>query len=204
MKVYRYYIRRKHIPYIIGSTRGNKNDWVLYAYTNNPEVRDQFERARNMKRFRRLCSKMSKKEYRSFRNSSVEDELVMGEYLYFSHDIGKDGKRIPIYAWIAMTYAEQECLNAVIDGGFLSNEPIWICPAIFKDKYYKALKTLQYVAGYRYWVSEQVEGIRAFTKIITLMNEREEEIYGEVDNHAIPEADFDEVELVLSLFKSTF
>lgn len=204
MRVYRYYIQGKNIPYMIGG-RGNANDWVLYAYTTDKDVKKYFEETRNLKRFRRIKSKMSKKEYRSFKQDSVMDELTTEEYLYFTHDIGEDGKRIPLYTTIALTRNEQETLSTVMDGGFLLDiSDHIICPAIFKKKYYKALKILQYVAAYRYWACEQVEGERTFKKIMTMMNEKEERLYGEADPHTIPEIDYDEVELILSIFGSTF
>lgn len=198
MKVYKYYIRRKHIPKIFENNRGNENDWVFYAHTCDKKVKKSFEKNRNMKIFQKIVTKMSKAEYRSFIASAQMECLSEQQYLYFNDKLDENGQRVGKYIEIAVTLSEQDTQESIMDSG-LFEEFNYVCPAIFNNKYLRALERLQYVAMYKLWISAMDNKI--LYCLIDLLREREEEI--DMSSYDTPEIDYDEVALFIDLFGST-
>lgn len=195
MKVYRYYIQRKNIPRMIDDLRGNEESWVLYAYTDKKEYAKKWEITRNMKLFRPVSSTMEREEYIAYRGRYLMNEMTKINCIYFD----KKCLKVDDYKTMDMvlTMEEEQVYQSCIDDDQLFGEPCTICPAIFADRYYQALKTIGYVQFYKRWLA--YNDSKYLSVMSDLIKEKDED-----DDYDVIEFAFDEVEVILNLFPEVF
>lgn len=193
MKIYKYFLQRKHVPKLINDLRGDEEAWVLYAFTNKKEYAKKWEATRNMKRFRKITNSIDKDEYLAYRSKYLMNELTEINCVYFKSLNDKDYSTIDM----VLTNAEDQVFQSVIDDDQLIGEPCTICPAIFADKYYKALKILGYVQWYKRWLAYND------SKYLAVMSELIREKDPD-DDYGVDEFAIDEVGLILFLFPELF
>lgn len=194
MNVYKFYLRRKHMPKIFENERGKPDDFVLYAHTGNPELAKNFQKFRNMNRFRCVKTKMKSSKYKAYASHAQEQTLTKQEYIYFKD--AKTDKHEFAYMHLVLTYRESETLQFIMDSGVVK-EFDFFCPGIFKDCYYDALRDIKYVDAFKMWITEMdSNALHALNTIL--------ECRGEHDHEFSPmDIDYDEVEVFMSLFDST-
>lgn len=209
MKVYKFYIKRKYVAKYIGNrtlNESNKDTYVLYAMTTEKKYAKRFKHERNMKRFRIVVSDdMSKEEIKEFRRKNVLAELDLYELVTFdrSQYIEDENEYVPSpeYVRVLCTANERQVLDSILEEGGIMNlaDLCYTCPALFKNKYYKALKTLQYVAAYKMICAQDMPDA-AFYWINGILKRKDPENYEEYDS---PNIKYDELQIFIELVTET-
>ena len=157
MKVYLFY-------------KDKSNDEILYAVTNNKKYAKKFMNERNMKNFRIEIEDMNKDEYASYCNSNEHRSAVLSTYKLATVKDGEHTSSNFYFKKVIMSYWEHQIIDDFSTSSF--NEtyefigmPI---PIIFKDKYIRCLKFLEYNAHFilyalpylpndvEHWVAEKL------------------------------------------------
>ena len=134
MKVWLFYKNRKD------------DDEILYGVTNNKKIAKKFINERNMKNFCIEIENMEKDEYASYCNSNEHRSAVLSEYKLATVKNGDHTSSNFYFKKVVMSYWEHQIIDDFSTSAFNETHefigmPI---PIIFKNKYIKCLKILEY------------------------------------------------------------
>lgn len=217
MNLYKFYIKRKYVSEYIGNrrlTEDNKNDYLLYAFTDSKKLAKRFWRERSRKRFVCKTDKdIEKTDFVAFANRYPTQKLAVYEFVSFNGDEDKkemysrDHKRAPDYVKVLCTVNERQILDSITDdqGGIPNPEDlVLINPAVFKDKYYKVLDNLEYVRMYKFAIAQTLP-VNIFHTMVQILSLKEENLDIEADElYEPPNVYFDEIETFFEIFHNTF
>lgn len=199
MKLYKYYLHRRDIPDCLDNyTRGNLNDVILYAYTTDPELAEWFESVRDMKKFIKRVSKgHSKIDIKQLNEEFSTCKLVTYNFMYFTMPYSQDLDENTKYTDLVITTEEKIIIDSAKEGNYILDiSGNVVTPIIYQDKYWKALKDLQYISLYKLHLSE-IDS-RFFGSIASMINERDGVDYD------VPKLECDEISVFLKYFGSLF
>lgn len=124
------------------------HQYDIYAFTDNKKLADKFKKTRNMKKFFCKKQKLDRAAYNDLIRYYMENELEMFE----GTTVGK-GYTIEIFKLVITRREKRTCQSL---GSLVLNERLytyaWDSPKLFKEKYRKALDTIQYSAVNKYIV----------------------------------------------------
>lgn len=191
MKCYKFYKVPPENESDISKKNHISDRYVLYGITNNKELAKLFMKQRNMKRFILMKDHMEKEEYASFVNRNRSCLLQEYPLTTVINKYTKKEKIININ--IVLSYDEELMImeDPLIpcmyndDNYWTSMATIITQPDIFKKKYQKALKFIDYSFNWRVMVPFYVLGDTNF------------------DDEA-PNISYDEVELLIYTFSGLF
>lgn len=171
-----------------------EDKYILYAITNNKEYAKRFKEDRNMDKFIYQVNKdVTKEEYSSMCNENRGAVLMV-----HTLDTVKDGKHTKndlIQKQVLITYWEkqliEEPLLPIDDENMWSQMPF---PFIFKKKYIKALRTLQYVTFYKLMTASNIS-----YELAERLHANEDED----DDYSAPSIVYDELMVLIHTIKDT-
>lgn len=182
MKLYRFY--QSHSDEALSSSidLDVSDKYPLYAFTNDKKLRDEFKEVRDMTKFIEFKDDVELSDYRDFANSHSRAELRSEKLKSFNgYGVEQFILSVPVVCtWNEMDYLSDAMDLLLTDISYIDN------PFIFKEKYMKALKDLEYI------------------KLWSIFKGSSDLLENMDDDYSAPAIGIDELQVFLSIFGELF
>ena len=163
--------------------------YPLYALTHKKKYAKQFMKERDMTQFFMIKDEgIDDEDFSYFANKNRSCVLQKSTFTTYYEE--KD-KYVKAKVKILTTYAEESYVTDTVEGGIFEDGVIginnWVNPRLFKNKYYKALKSIKYLKFHDF--------INAYAH----PSDSDED-----DSYAVPELTFDQLKVFYTNYQDLF
>jgi hypothetical protein len=192
MKIYKFFLKPDKKEKNNGKTLQER--YVLYAITNKKEFARMFKEQRDMSKFLfKVDSSIDKDEWDSMASELRGSVLSKTPLLTCDNDKARVKKNI-VTVKVLMTLNEKLLIDENVENPSFEDERLWDSmpiPLIFKEKYRRALETLQYTLFYKVLNTSSIYIEPAFQKYTE-----------KIDEYSVPDVSVDELSIFIGLFNN--
>ena len=202
MKLYKFYRITSKSSIENLSNPDISDKYTFYAFTIDKHIANRFIKERDMKKFIKVVSKVSKDEYFEFLKSDGNEAQLLREIeykhtTYPSSDMNRDN--VGEYSVEILSTLDEKNFVEMSDGSYLEylDGMSRFFPFILKKKYLNHLKTLEYLSLFKF-IAPMDDTVKS------LMTEDELYNYGDDNDWDTPMTRCDELGLFVYYFGDTF